>query len=254
LAKVDRKPEQPEPVRQVILCGLRLGENGSAQASEVLTKWTGQQLASAASWEATMSNWQEWFQKEHPDQPAATLPKETAENRWTVDEIVTFLASTEGLAGNRERGLAIFDKATCVKCHRFGNRGDGVGPDLSTVSQRFQRREIVESVIHPSHVISDQYASKTVQTERGMQFTGIVGEAGVGAVVVLQPNGEKVTVPRNEIAQIFPSAKSAMPEGLFNTLTLEEIADLFAYLSAPPGKSNAVAEGVDKTRVKVRQR
>ena len=66
-----------------------------------------------------------------------------------------------------------------------------------------------------------------------MQFTGIVGEAGVGAVVVLQSNGEKVTV-RNEINQIFPSQKSAMPEGLFNTLTLEEIADLFAYLSAPP--------------------
>ena len=143
---------------------------------------------------------------------------------------MTFLASTEGLAGNREHSVAIFDKAQCVKCHRFGTRGEGVGPDLSTVSLRFQRREIVESVIHPSHVISDQYASKTVQTEHGMQFTGIVGEAGVGAVVVLQSNGEKVTVPRNEINQIFPSQKSAMPEGLFNTLTLEEIADLFAYI------------------------
>ena len=103
-----------------------------------MTKWTGQQLQSAASWEATMTNWQDWFQPEYSDQPAATLPKEVAGNRWTVDEIVTFLASTEGLAGNRERGVAIFDQAQCVKCHRFGTRGEGVGPDLSTVSQRFQ--------------------------------------------------------------------------------------------------------------------
>ncbi len=254
LTTIDQKPEQPEPIRQVILCGLRLGENGSAQAAELLTKWTGKQVGGGASWEATMGAWQDWFQGQYPDQPAATLPQETAENRWTVDEIVTFLASDEGQAGDRQRGMAVFDKAQCVKCHRFGTRGDGVGPDLSTVSQRFQRREIVESVVHPSHVISDQYASKTVQTERGMQFTGIVGEAGVGAVVVLQSNGEKVTIPRNEIEQIFPSQKSAMPEGLFNTLTLEEIADLFAYISAPPGKPNAVAEGVGTPGIKVRQR
>ena len=87
-----------------------------------------------------------------------------------------------------------------------------------------------------------------------MQFTGIVGEAGVGAVVVLQSNGEKITVPRNEIDQIFPSQKSAMPEGLFNTLTLEEIADLFAYIAAPARKEPTVAEGIEAPRVRVRQR
>jgi putative heme-binding domain-containing protein len=220
----------------------------------LLTKWTGEQLSSDSSWETTMVAWQNWFQEKHPDLPAPTLPKETAGNKWTVDEIVVFLASGEGMHGNRERGQEVFDRAQCVKCHRFGSRGEGIGPDLSTVSQRFQRKEIVESVIHPSHVISDQYASKTVQTERGMQFTGIVGEAGVGAVIVLQANGEKITIPRNEIDEIVPSQKSAMPEGLFNTLTLEEIADLFAYIAAPSGKPSTVAEGVDNQRVRVKQR
>ena len=55
-------------------------------------------------------------------------------------------------------------------------------------------------------------------------------------MVVLQANTEKATVPKNEIEQITPSKKSAMPEGLFNTLSLEEIADLFAYLARPAGK------------------
>jgi hypothetical protein len=43
-----------------------------------------------------------------------------------------------------------------------------------------------------------------------------------------------VSIPRDEIEELAPSRVSAMPDGLLNTLTLEEVADLFAYLSKPP--------------------
>jgi len=201
-----------------------------------------------------MSAWQQWFRQKYPDQPPPVLPTEIVGSKWTAEELVTFLKSPEGMQGSRDRGLEVFDRAQCVKCHRFGSRGEGVGPDLTTVSRRFQTKEIVESVIHPSQVISDQYASKTVQTERGMQFTGVVGEAGVGAIIVLQSNGEKITIPRNEIAQISPSPKSGMPEGLLNTLSLEEIADLFAYLATASSSQGIAAEAVDGPRPRPRQR
>jgi putative heme-binding domain-containing protein len=210
----------------------------------LLTKWTGERpVEPSNSWEATMAGWQNWFRQKYPDQPPPVLPTEIAGNKWTAEELVTFLKSPEAATGNQQRGQEVFDRAQCVKCHRFGSRGEGVGPDLTTVTRRFQTKEIVESVLYPSQVISDQYASKTVQTERGMQFTGVVGEAGVGAIIVLQSNGEKITIPRNEIAQIMPSSKSGMPEGLLNTLTLEEIADLFAYLSTSPAQQDVAAEG-----------
>jgi putative heme-binding domain-containing protein len=117
-----------------------------------------------------------------------------------------------------------------VKCHRYGKQGEAIGPDLSTVSQRFQKREILESILFPSHTISDQYSSKTVTTSNGLSFTGIVGALADGTVVVLQPNGQKTTIRKGDIEQIVPSPKSAMPEGLLDSLTLEDIADLFAYL------------------------
>ena len=47
---------------------------------------------------------------------------------------------------------------------------------------------------------------------------------------MLDATGKKTIVPRDDVEQIVPHKKSAMPEGLFNTLTLEEIGDLFAYL------------------------
>src|SRR5262245_44846823 len=101
------------------------------------------------------------------------------------------------------------------------------------VSRRFQKREVLESILFPSHVISDQYASKTVLTVDGRQFTGIVGEAGPEAIMVFQSTGERVRIGRGAIEKMVTSKVSAMPEGLLNELTLQEITDLVEYLYNP---------------------
>ena len=51
--------------------------------------------------------------------------------------------------------------------------------------------------------------------------------------MVLQANGEKISIPEDEVETHQRSKVSAMPEGLLNPLTLEEIADLFAFLTTP---------------------
>ena len=237
LSRFPQKDDKPQDLRQVILLGLKLGDNGGREAVLVLEHWTGQKPAdSRGPWPGVLAAWQKWFTEKYPDQPEAVLPVEAAGTKWTFAELANFLASGESADGNPDRGAAVFEKALCVKCHRYGNRGEGIGPDLSNVSKRFQRKEILESVVFPSQVISDQFAAKTVVTTDGKTYTGLVGPTGDG-VVVLQPNAEKVNVAKSEIESIAPSKKSAMPEGLFNTLSLAEIADLFAYLAqAPPAK------------------
>lgn len=234
LANVDQVVEQPEPLRQAILCGLRLGESGGKHAVALLEKWTGHQAAGAeAAWDKALAAWQEWFARSYPDQPAVALPVDSASSRWTMQELVEFLDGDGGAQGDAWRGALVYEKAQCIKCHRFGGKGETIGPDLSAVGQRFQKKEIIESVLFPSQIISDQYASKTVVTTDGVTVTGIVGAAGDNAVVVLQSNGQKVAISRSRIEQIVPSKKSTMPEGLFNELSLEEIADLFAFLLSP---------------------
>ena len=51
---------------------------------------------------------------------------------------------------------------------------------------------------------------------------------------VLTSKGKKIAVPEGDIDEIVANKNSAMPAGLLNTLTLHEIADLFAYLENPP--------------------
>ena len=45
---------------------------------------------------------------------------------------------------------------------------------------------------------------------------------------------QRTTIEKDDIDEIRPLKKSAMPEGLLNSLTLEEIADLFVYLGQSP--------------------
>jgi putative heme-binding domain-containing protein len=236
LAKFPQKDDKAPDQRQVILLGLKLGDSGGREAALLLEQWTGQKPAdSRGPWPGVLAAWQKWFVEKYPDQPEPVLSVEAAGTRWTFAQVADFLASGESAQGNVERGALVFEKAQCVKCHRYGTRGEGIGPDLSNVASRFQRKEILESVIFPSQVISDQFAAKTVVTIDGKTYTGLVGPTGDG-VVVLQANGEKANVAKSEIDMIVPSKKSAMPDGLFNNLTLEEIADLFAYLGKPAAK------------------
>jgi putative heme-binding domain-containing protein len=229
LTKTSRVPEDPEPIRQVILLGLRLKENGAVHAIKLLEKWTSQQPSEPEDeWSDALAKWQTWFRTTYPNSPDPILPEATG-SRWGMEELLEYLTSVEGSQGDVSHGARVFEKALCSNCHLFAGRGEGLGPDLTTVGQRFQKKEILESVLFPSHVVSDQYSSSTVVTSQGKTYTGIVVPRGSTTIVLLS-TGEKVNVATEELAQIVPSKASTMPEGLFDNLTREEIGDLFAFL------------------------
>lgn len=239
LASVDEAPEDPEFYRQVILRGLELKEGGASQAITLLEHWTGEPHDDSETWDVAIVRWQAWFADRYPDHPAAELPVAAEGTKWQFDELLEHLASDDGSTGSTDGGEQVFAKAQCAKCHRFGDRGESMGPDLTTVSRRFTKREILESIVFPSHVISDQYAAKTVVTADGLVHTGIISQTPAGEVLVLKSDGSKVTIPSDDVDEITPSKTSAMPSALLDTLTLEEISDLFAYLGVIPKQSVA---------------
>ncbi len=248
LATVDFQPDAAESYRQVILCGLRLKDNGGLLAVALLQHWTGKRLAEKDDpWDKALARWQKWFTAKYPDQPEPTLPVDSEKSKWTYQELLSFLNTDEGAHGSSARGEDVFDRAQCIKCHRYGDRGEGIGPDLTTVSRRFQQKEILESIVFPSHVIADRYVSQIVTTRDGRTLTGIVGEASPKRIVILQSNGEKVELDRDKIDQSVPSKVSAMPENLLNSLTLSQIADLFAYLREPP-RASVTSRRTDEKR------
>ena len=140
-----------------------------------------------------------------------------------------------------EHGRKMFGAANCFACHRFAGEGGAVGPDLTGLAGRFDSRAILESVLEPSKVISDQYAAVQIQTIHGKVVVGrIVNLAGDVMRVntdMLDPNAQEA-VDRREIEAMIPSKTSMMPKGLLNTLNQNEVLDLMAFLLSRGDASN----------------
>ena len=145
------------------------------------------------------------------------------------------------LAIDFTKGKAVYEEAQCAACHKFGADGGAVGPDLTAVSSRFHRRDILESILLPSKVISEQYMNTIIRTKSGDVQEGRVLEE-TDAKVVMQPNPlkpDKVTIDKADIKSRGPSKVSPMPEGLVNLFKKEEILDLIAYIESGGNRDSA---------------
>jgi putative heme-binding domain-containing protein len=231
LIAVDQRPSDPEHYRQLILLGLRLRENGADQTVELIQNWTGEHLSLEGDpWQESLAIWQEWFSRRFPDYPPAELAKSSSTDKWEFAELLEYLETVATDEGAQERGRELFVKAQCANCHRYANKGESLGPDLTALSRRFTRKEVLESILHPSQVISDQYQTKVVTTVDGQQHSGLLTTDANGNHVVLTSDGKKITVLQEDVDEIAVSNVSSMPTGLIDNLTVEEVADLFAFL------------------------
>src|SRR6185369_2017739 len=111
------------------------------------------------------------------------------------------------------RGRRLFGEATCFACHRFDNEGGAMGPDLTGLAGRFSKRDLLESIIEPSKVISDQYAAVQVTTTEGRLIEGRIVNLN-GDRISIQTNmldpSSMVDVDRRKIEEMGPSKVSMM--------------------------------------------
>ena len=132
--------------------------------------------------------------------------------------------------GDVERGRKVFYLAKCVNCHVFGEEGRGGGPDLSTVVKRFRRREILESLMFPSRVISDQYVSWSVRLKNHDEITGMFVVESEDELTLITATGERVDVAKDQIEERRESSMSIMPEGLIDSMSLHDLVSLMVFL------------------------
>jgi putative heme-binding domain-containing protein len=237
LRKSSLKPknDDPGPFRAAITAAPTFGKDTEKwEAILLLRQWTDRSFgaAEAKQWQKEYEQWALWFNqsfpKEKPLKTSITLP--AAESKYKFDDVLKYLDKEPG---NAARGKVVFEKANCLKCHKFGKDGEGVGPDLTTVSKRFKRGDILDSIIYPSKVISDQYRSVKITTKSGQEITGLAAVQG-DTVTVLLSDASKVSLRKDEIDTQVASLISVMPERLLDNLSLPEIADLFAFLVSEP--------------------
>ncbi len=237
LCKVDLAADDPEAIREVIVHGLRMEQEGQDPkvAVRLLEHWTGTDFSAPTEKGASrMADWQKWFATTYPDRLEAALPSSPSGSRWSLETLAEYFNSNEGKSGNPTKGQVVFQKGKCADCHRFGSSGKQVGPDLTAVAKRFTRKETLEAILYPSHVISDQYMTRRVVTTTGHVYNGLVTRKPDGSIVVRDSDLTEHVVAEEDIDEVQPSKISLMPSGLADSLTAEEIRDLFAFMGYLP--------------------
>ncbi|MCB1089597.1 MAG: c-type cytochrome, partial [Verrucomicrobiae bacterium] len=161
---------------------------------------------------------------------AITPPKGPGQ-QWTIESASQQANSGKFRQASYESGRGLFHAIGCAACHRFAGYGGDIGPDLTSIRNKFDVAYVLESILDPSKVISDQYGSSMVTTKDGGVHTGLVVEKGE-SLEVYPPDAkaEPVKVNRADVVKIERVPVSQMPPGLINVLNGDEVRDLMAYL------------------------
>ena len=159
--------------------------------------------------------------------PDAPFPATNMTRQQVLDKLTS---ATPGTTAAVAKGKEAFDKL-CAGCHIFGETGTSVGPDLTTLSSRFRKRDVLESILWPSRTISDQYAVTVFELNDGSLQSGVIVREDRQAVYLKNSDHLDRPLPilLSQIKERTESTVSLMPENLVAALTLDEIESLVTY-------------------------
>jgi uncharacterized repeat protein (TIGR03806 family) len=138
------------------------------------------------------------------------------------------------LSGDADRGKSVFTTnaaAACKTCHKIGDLGETIGPDLSKVGAKYNKAGLLEQILEPSKSIDPAFTTYLLETKDGRVFSGLAIEKTNAAVVLKDAQGKTVRLTNGEVERMVPQSRSLMPELLLRDMTAQQVADLLEFLA-----------------------
>ena len=178
----------------------------------------------AAAWERLSKPLPETIESPQPVRPIV--------KKWTIEDLVDDVNALRPDHTTKQQGERALAAANCLTCHRIGQRGSFIGPDLTHVGKRLDGRALLESIIDPSRQVDPKYLNTNYLMSDGRLVSGRT--VGVSknqlTIEVDSTTGSTVAIDRVDIEASVPGTRSPMPDGLVDTLTRDEILSLIALL------------------------
>jgi len=171
-------------------------------------------------------NWKDWesyYSKELAQEQHAELVLP-----GTQIDLEAMAEQIKGLTGQSQRGKDLY-QAKCSQCH--GGQ-TALGPALVGVSKRFATLDLLRSIYEPSRDVSDRYRSMHVLTVDDEILTGLVIYQASDGVTLQAADGKVLRINADLIKQKGVSTESLMPKGLLDGKSIQDVADLMAYLQS----------------------
>lgn len=171
---------------------------------------------------------------EHPDSVVQSLAKQVFANaNGSREEVIAAYAAKSDIAADSRRGEAVF-RRECMACHRIGDIGRVVGPDLTSSAVR-DRDALLVHVLDPNRNVLPNYESYICIDNDGRVTTGILTSQTATSITLLGQENDARTILRTNIDELTSTGKSLMPEGFERNISKEEMTDLIAFLQTSQG-------------------
>ena len=144
------------------------------------------------------------------------------------EEVLADYRSALTLAGDRGRGEEVFQRE-CVECHRLATTQHPVGPNLILAGYD-DREPLLTSILDPNRVVESQHTQYVVTDQKGRLYTGLLAQETAASITLVESEDLQNTLLRRDIREIRATGQSLMPEGLEESITKQEMADVMTFI------------------------
>ena len=147
----------------------------------------------------------------------------------TTTAAMPTLSEINALTGDAVKGKTVFTNS-CALCHQVNAEGYDFGPKLSEIGSKYPKEGLLNVILHPSEGISFGFEGWTLKLKDGSSVTGIIASKTETDIDLKLPGGAKQQLKTSQLQSSTQLKESMMPEGLYKTMSKQDLADLLAYL------------------------
>ena len=162
---------------------------------------------------------------------------ETPTPRLEIQHALDKFQPSLSMQGDPVRGKSMFQEATCANCHKLDGVGRDIGSDLSRLIDK-SRQSLLIHTIDPNRVVPHRFLEYTVLTQQGRVFSGMLLDESQDSITLADVNGE-ATILRADVDELISNRRSQMPEHLEVNLSLQQMADLLAFIAASSSNTDS---------------
>jgi putative heme-binding domain-containing protein len=136
--------------------------------------------------------------------------------------------SALSLPGDANLGAAIYERE-CSACHRLGDRGNELGPNLMLTRNRSPEALLIH-ILDPNREVPPKYVQYVAIDTSGRTINGIMTAETATSITLARERGVAETLLKSNIDDLSSTGRSVMPEGFERTITPHDMAHLLAFL------------------------
>ena len=179
------------------------------------------------------------------EMPAHPAPRTSDLDIWRILAYLKTISPTTAAgpgAGNATSGEHVF-ATNCIGCHRIGDRGGNLGPDLTRIGAARARAAMARQIRGTMGSFRSGYEPVTLTTPNGQEIRGVKKNEDQFSVQVMDTRERIQGYLREDMHTVTDEKKSAMPTFGPDRLSDADLDDLLSYLESLQGTDPAPSAG-----------